>query len=290
MHKNKFPIDQALVQRLIAEQFPHWATLPLHHVRSTGTDNTLYLLGEDMVVRLPRIDWAVENVDKEFEWLPKIAPFLPVAIPAPLAKGNPSKDYPWPWSIYSWIEGNHPVVGQVSEPLLQDLIAFIQALHKIDLPNGPLCSRGVPLQEKDTETRKAIEELEGMIDTQTVIKMWEKASKAPRWSKPPVWVHGDLYFSNLLIKNGRLNGVIDFGNLGVGDPACDLILAWNLLPSSMRETFRKALQIDDATWQRGRGWALSIALIALPYYKDTNPTLANSARHVIRELTKEKTL
>lgn len=287
MHENEFHIDEALVHQLISKQFPHWTNLPLKLVPSAGTDNALYRLGSDKLVRLPRIDWAVENVDKEFEWLPKIAPFLPVSIPLPLEKGKPIKEYPWPWSVYTWLEGSNPVVGQVPEILVHDLIVFIQALHKIDLPNGPLCNRGVPLEEKDMETRKAIRQLEGMIDTQTVIMLWERALKAPKWSKPAVWMHGDLSPGNLLIKNDRLSSVIDFGNLGIGDPACDLIIAWNLLPVHMRGVFRSGLGVDEATWERGRGWALSNALIALPYYKDTNPILANNARHVIQELVQD---
>jgi aminoglycoside phosphotransferase (APT) family kinase protein len=289
MHKNELHIDEILVHKLIARQFPHFANLPIRPVSSIGTDNALYRLGNDMVVRLPRIDWAVENVDKEFEWLPKIASFLPTSIPTPIAKGYPTKDYPWPWSIYNWIEGSNPKASEVTESLVQDLVAFIQALHKVNLPNGPPCNRGIPLEEKDIETRKAIQQLEGVIDVQTVTALWQRALKTPKWSKPAIWMHGDLSPGNLLIKNGRLNAVIDFGNLGIGDPACDLIIAWNLLPSHMRGSFRSGLMLDQATWERGRGWALSNALIALPYYKDTNPALANNARHVIQELIHDHT-
>ncbi len=289
MHADEFEIDLALVQRLVAKQFPDWADLPLNPVPSAGTDNALYRLGNDMVVRLPRIDWAVENVNKEFKWLPKFAPYLPVSIPSPLAKGIPTADYPWPWSVYHWLEGSNPIVGQISDPelLTQDLVAFILALHKIDLQGGPVSNRGVPLEQQDIETRKALKQLDEMIDVQAAAALWETALRAPKWSKPPVWVHGDLSPGNLLIQNGRLSAVIDFGNLGVGDPACDLIIAWNLLPTHMRHAFRAGLGVDDATWRRGHGWALSCALIALPYYKDTNPALANNARYVIQEIIEE---
>ena len=288
MHADEFEIDIPLVQRLLAKQFPHWANLPLKPVPSAGTDNALYRLGKDMVVRLPRIDWAVGNVDKEFKWLPKLAPFLPVSIPTPLELGVPTKDYPWPWSVYRWLEGSNPIVGQIPDPLLMtnDLIAFIHALHKIDLPNGPISNRGVPLERQDTETRKALQQLDGMIDVAAVTAIWEAALQVPNWTRSPVWVHGDLSPGNLLIQNGRLSAVIDFGNLGIGDPACDLIVAWNLLPAQIRHAFRTGLGVDEATWQRGCGWALSNALIALPYYKDTNPALANNARHVIQEIVK----
>ncbi len=289
MHADEFEIDLPLMQRLVAKQFPDWADLPLKPVPSAGTDNALYRLGNDMVVRLPRIDWAVENVDKEFKWLPRLAPHLPVSIPSPLAKGTPTAEYPWPWAVYHWLEGSNPIVGQISDPelLTQDLIAFILALHKIDLQDGPVSNRGVPLEQQDIETRKALKQLDGMIDVQAAAALWEAALRAPKWSKPPVWVHGDLSPGNLLIQNDRLSAVIDFGNLGVGDPACDLIIAWNLLPAHMRHAFRTGLGVDDATWQRGRGWALSCALIALPYYKDTNPALANNARYVIQEIIEE---
>ncbi len=290
MHENEFHIDEALVHQLISKQFPQWAHLPLKPVPSTGTDNALYRLGSDMLVRLPRIDWAIEDIDKEFEWLPKIAPFLPVPISTPIAKGTPTQDYRCPWSVYSWLEGSNPIASDLSESFIHDLIGFIQALHRINLPHGPISNRGVPLKGRDVETRKAIQELEGMIDTPSVVRLWEKALKVPQWSKPPVWIHGDLSSGNVLIKNSRLSGVIDFGNLGVGDPACDLMIAWNLLPSNMRQIFLTGLGIDVATWERGRGWALSVALIQLPYYKDTNPTLADNARHVIQEIRKEDIL
>ncbi len=289
MHADEFEIDRVLVQHLVAKQFPQWAYLPLEPVPSAGTDNALYRLGSDMVVRLPRIDWAVDNVEKECKWLPRLAPFLPIAIPSPVAKGLPSQEYPWPWSVYRWLEGSNPIVGQIPDPTLMthDLIKFIQALHKVDLPNGPASNRGVPLKRRDTETHKALKHLDGMVDVSTVTAIWETALQAPKWSHSPVWVHGDLSPGNILIRNGRLSAVIDFGNLGVGDPACDLIIAWNLLPEPMRHVFRTGLEVDDPTWQRGRGWALSNALIALPYYKDTNPTLANNARHVIQEIIKD---
>lgn len=289
MHTDEFKVDISLVQRLLSEQFPSWKNLHLKPVPSAGTDNALYRLGNEMVVRLPRIGWAVDAIEKECEWLPKLAPFLPFSIPAPIGKGIPTEDYPWPWSVYRWLEGNNPTVGHIPDPILltNDLMTFIQALHKINLPNGPISNRGVPLEKQDIETRKALQQLEGMIDVQTITAIWETALQAPKWSQQPVWIHGDLSPGNLLLQHGRLSAVIDFGILGIGDPACDLIIAWNLLPTNMRNTFRNGLGVDDATWKRGRGWALSNALIALPYYKDTNSVLANNARHVIQEVIEE---
>ncbi|MCB1149207.1 MAG: GNAT family N-acetyltransferase [Chlamydiia bacterium] len=287
MHKNEFKIDESLVQKLLADQFPQWGSLPLARVISSGTDNALFRLGEDKVVRLPRIDWAVGNIAIECEWLPKIAPKLPCAVPQPLALGTPTNAYPYPWAVYGWLEGNSPEVGFVSKALLDDLISFIRALHRIDLPEGPACPRGVSLKKVDEKTRGAIWELEGMIDTKAVLALWERALEAPEWSGPPSWMHGDLSAGNLLTREGRLSAVIDFGNLGVGDPACDLNLAWNLLPASLRGAFRAGMGYDEATWERARGRALSNALIALPYYKETNPFLANNSRHVIDELIRD---
>ncbi len=290
MHANEFDIDKALVQRLVEKQFPQWKNLPLRHFSSSGTDNALFRLGSDMLVHLPRIDWAVGDIDKEYEWLPKIAPFLPFLTPEPIAKGKSSEAFPWTWGIYRFLEGKSPMVGQIPNPLslTKELIAFIKALHKIKLPHGPISPRGIPLKGKqDIEVQKALKQLGGMVNVNALTSIWEDILKAPPWSKPPVWVHGDLSPGNLLMQEGKLHAVIDFGNLGIGDPACDLIVAWNLLPLEMRDIFRAGLGVDDATWERGRGWALSCALIALPYYKDTNSALANNARHVIQEILQE---
>jgi len=289
MHANEIEIDADLVQHLIKSQCPQWAGLPLKRVESAGTDNALFRLGDELVVRLPRIDWAISDVHKEHEHLPQLAKHLPVEIPTPIFMGSPDLGYPWSWSIYSWIEGENPVVGEFDNPelLATELTEFITALHNIDSAGGPPASRGVPLVQRNEPTRKAISELEGMINTRAVTEFWEEALKTPDWTGSPVWIHADLSPGNLLLRDGRLSAVIDFGCLGVGDPACDMIPAWNLLPKKSRDHFRRALGVDDATWARGRCWALSIALIQLPYYKDTNPVLATSARHVISEIVAE---
>jgi aminoglycoside phosphotransferase (APT) family kinase protein len=286
MHADEVPTDVPLVRRLLAAQFPEWAALPIARVPSSGTDNALYRLGDDMVVRLPRIHWAVEDVDKDFRWLPLLAPLLPLAIPVPLAKGTAAEGYPWEWGVYRWLEGEHPTVDRIADPdsLARDLAQFVEALHRIDLTGGPPATRGVPLAMRDDPTRTAIAALQGTIDTHATTAAWEAALQTPAWSGPSVSVHGDLSPGNLLLQGGRLTAVIDFGGLGVGEPACDLIVAWNLLPADARRVFRVELGADDATWARGRGWALSVALIQLPYYRDTNPALAANARHVIREV------
>jgi len=286
MHVDEINTDVTLVSRLLAAQFPQWANLSIEPVHSAGTDNAIYRLGEDMAVRLPRIHWAIEDVHKEHQWLPKLAPLLPLAIPVPLAKGAPGEGYPWHWSVYPWLKGKNVAIKDIADPNLftKELAQFVAALHRIDFSDGPLASRGVPLAMRDAPTRAAIENLHGLIDVDAATSLWEASLKIPEWRGPSVWVHGDISPGNLLVVDGRLSAVIDFGGLGVGDPACDLIVAWNLLSADIRKIFRAALKIDDATWARGRGWALSVALIQLPYYLDTNPVIVANARHVIAEV------
>lgn len=296
MHADEVDTDVLLVDRLIAAQFPQWANLPIEPVPSAGTDNALYRLGADMVVRLPRIHWAVDQVDKEQQWLPRLAPLLPFAIPVPLAKGTPAEGYPWNWSVYPWVEGENATIERIADPrqMARDLAHFITALQRIDSTGGPLSgthnvSRGVPLATRDAATRAAIASLDGMLDTEAATAAWDAALQAPVWDGPPVWFHGDLQSGNLLAVEGRLSAVIDFGCLGVGDPACDAMVAWSYFSADTREDFRVALAVDDATWARGRGWALSVGLIALPYYQSTNPVLAGISRYAIDQVLADHT-
>jgi aminoglycoside phosphotransferase (APT) family kinase protein len=288
MHADELHTDATLVRRLLAAQFPQWADLPIERVRSSGTDNALYRLGDDMLVRLPRIHWAVGGVDKDFRWLPRLAQLLPVSIPVPLAKGEPAEGYPWTWGVYPWLDGENPPLDGIADAdsLTSDVASFVNALHGVDLAGGPPARRGRPLAAvQDEEARAALAELRSLrlIDVEEATDAWEEALEVPPWAGPPVWVHGDLLSGNLLLQAGRLTGVIDWGGAGVGDPACDLIVAWGVLPRETRNVFRAAVGVDDATWARGRGWALSVGLIALPYYRKTNPTLAAIARHLIDE-------
>lgn len=291
MHDGEVETSVSLVRRLLAGQFPHWADLPIQPVESAGTDNAIYRLGEDMAVRLPRIAWAVGQVEKEERWLPELAPHLPLAIPVPLAKGEPAEGYPWQWAVCPWLKGENATIERIADPrqAAADLAHFVAALQRIDTIGGPPPGRhnsfrGVPLAERDASTRAAIVSLHGTLDTDAVTAAWEAALQAPAWHGPPVWIHGDLQSGNLLAVEGRLTAVIDFGCLGVGDPAGDLIVAWNLLSAETREVFRAGLAVDDATWARGRGWALSQGLIALPYYHSTNPVLAGISRYAISQV------
>ncbi|MBI4197826.1 MAG: aminoglycoside phosphotransferase family protein [Chloroflexi bacterium] len=291
MHADEVDTDVFLVRRLLAAQFPQWENLPIEPVLSAGTDNALYRLGEDMVVRLPLIHWAIEQVGKEHEWLPRLAPHLPLAIPMPLAKGAPGEGYPWHWSVYLWLEGENATIERLADPrqAATDLAQFITALQKIDPIGGPPAgpqnlSRGAPLIVRAARVHESIEALRGMIDIDAATEAWEAALQAPVWHSPPVWIHGDMLPGNLLVEKGRLSGVIDFECLGVGDPACDLMAAWALFSGESRDTFRSALSVDDATWMRGRGWALSWALIFIPYYLRTNPVGVRVARRTIDEV------
>lgn len=293
MHPGMHPVDDDLVRRLIAAQFPQWAGLAVRRWPSDGTVNAMYRLGDDMVVRLPLVQGGAGDVLMEREWLPRLAPRLPARIPEVLGAGEPAQGYQWPWSVYRWLAGEHPEAGALTEPVLLagDLAAFVAAMRSITLPDAPKAHRGGPVASLDAATRAAIRELRGIpeegVDCAAVAAVWEQALRAPGWDGPPVWLHADLMPGNLLIDGGRLASVIDFGCVGAGDPACDLFPAWNLLPADAREVFREALAVDDATWIRGRGRTLSQALIALPYYRRTNPAMARNARHVIRAVLGE---
>lgn len=290
MHDNEIVIDVLLVRQLLSAQFPQWADLSISPVQSVGTDNAIYHLGTDMCVRLPRIANAAELIEKEQRWLPQLAQKLPLATPVLLGKGIPDENYPWHWSIYQWLEGEDASIRQITD-LNQDAIDlahFLIALQKIDTTDGPPSRRGVPLAMQDNATRSALQSLDGVIDTDLATAVWQECLQASVWDKPPVWTHGDLLPANLLIQNGLLSAVIDFGCLGIGDPACDLIVAWSFFSSESREIFRDALGVDDATWRRGRGWALSIGLIILPYYKDTNPGLVAVGKRMIHEILAER--
>ncbi|QYN25147.1 aminoglycoside phosphotransferase family protein [Amycolatopsis sp. DSM 110486] len=287
------PLDDDLVRRLVAGQFPRWAALPVRRHPSGGTVNAVYRLGEDLAVRLPLLESGAKDVALEQEWLPRLAPSLPTAIPEVVGAGEPAEGYPWPWSVYGWRTGEHPEAEALAKPLAlaEDLAGFVAAMRSITLPRAPRAHRGGPLTELDPWTRAAIGELRGLpqegIDCDAALAVWEQALRAPGWTGEPVWLHADLMPGNLLLENGRLTSVIDFGCTGTGDPACDLFPAWNLLPAGAREVFREALGVDDATWARGRARTLSQALVALPYYRETNATMANTARHVIRTVLAE---
>lgn len=294
MHADAHPVSDDLVRRLIATQFPRWAGLPVRRYPSGGTVNAMYLLGDSMVVRLPLVRSGASDVTRERQWLPRLAPLLPTAIPEVLGAGDPAEGYPWPWSVYRWLAGENPDPDALSDPvrLAENLAGFVAAMRAVTLPGAPKAHRGGPIDLLDAPTRAALEELRGIheesLDWDAADATWREPLRAPAWDGQPVWLHADLMPGNLLVDGGGLASVIDFGCAGVGDPACDLFPAWNLLPAGAREVFRQALGVDDATWIRGRGRALSQALIALPYYRETNPAMARNARHTIRAVLAER--
>jgi aminoglycoside phosphotransferase (APT) family kinase protein len=274
-------IDAALVARLVRSQFPQWAGLPVRPVQLDGWDNRSFRLGADKVVRLPSGPAYAAQVAKEQRWLPVLAPRLPLPIPIPVAMGLPDQGYPWHWSVYRWLAGEPAETARIDDldDFATTLASFLTSLQRIDASDGPPAGqhnffRGGSLTVYDTETRDAIAALGDRIDTaidtaidiaidiETVTAVWQVAL-ASRWHRPPVWVHGDVAAANLLVTRGRLGAVIDFGCSGVGDPACDLVIAWTLLSGSSRRAFREAIAVDDATWARGRGWALWKSLITL---------------------------
>lgn len=285
MQPQEVATDAALVRGLVAAQFPRWAGLPVVPVRSAGTDHAIYRLGDDLAVRLPRIPWAVAGVDIEHRWLPRLAPQLPLAVPEPLGRGEPGDGYPWPWSVYRWLVGENPSPGSIGDPwrATMDLGGFVAAMRRVDATGGPPSSRGVPLVRRDPEVRAALGALHGVIDVAVATAAWEAALAAPLWQGAPVWVHGDLHEGNMLARGGRLCAVIDFGAVGVGDPACDMMPAWTFLSARTRGLFRKVVGVDEATWARGRGWALSLGLVALAHYRISNPVLAGIARRAVDE-------
>jgi aminoglycoside phosphotransferase (APT) family kinase protein len=243
-----------------------------------------------MAARLPRIEWAIGQVAKEARWLPELAPHLPLPISAPVAVGAPGEGFPWEWCVAPWFEGEDATPAHLDDLITaaKDLGAFVSALQRIDASAGPAAgthnfNRGVPLAAIDAQVRRQIPEWEGEFDTGAITAAWEAAVSAPQWDGPPVWLHGDLLPVNMISNHGRLAAVIDFGCLGVGDPAADLVPAWALFAGRSREVFREVVAADEATWARARGWALR-SVGALPYYRDTNPGIVARSRHQIAEL------
>lgn len=294
MHAGEVETDVALVRRLLAEQYPQWVNLPIEQVESYGTDHDIYRLGDELAARLPRIGWATEQAVKEAAWLPKLAPHLPLALPIQVAMGRPAHGYPFDWSIYTWLPGENANGTIVDlERAAVDLAAFIKALRGIDTAGAhprPPGARGAPLAELDNSVRRAIAELGERIDGIVALHSWEESLRAPEWNGDDVWVHGDLLPGNLLVIDGHLSAVIDWGGLNVGDPACDLQPAWNVFDKESRRRFRAEVDVDDATWLRGRGWAMAQAVWALPYYWDTNPGIIRQASHALAQVLADGSL
>ncbi|MCG6113903.1 MAG: aminoglycoside phosphotransferase family protein [Mesorhizobium sp.] len=268
------PISLDLVRRLIASQFPHWADLPVEPVIPGGWNNWTFRLGEQLVVRLPSAERYVAQVEKEQHWLPILARALPLPIPEPSALGTPGEGYPWPWSVYRWIEGAPADGGRIADmgEFASDLGRFLAALRGVGTAGAPPAGRhnffrGGDLAVYADETEGALTALGAAVDQAGCRAVW-RAALSSSWQHAPVWVHGDVSAGNVLVREGRLAAVIDFGSSAIGDPACDLYIAWTFLDAAGRAAFSRAIGLDRACWARGRGWALWKALIVLAGRRD----------------------
>jgi aminoglycoside phosphotransferase (APT) family kinase protein len=290
MHAEQVMTDADLVRRLLRAQHPHLADLPIERVPTDGTDNAVYRLGAELVARLPLIDWAVPQVALEREWLPRVAPLLPVPIPEPVEAGEPGEGYPWPWSVYRWLDGASADPSRIldQDALAHDVAELVLAFRAIDLPDIPRSGRGFPLRLADEEMRTLIEELRGeLADADALLAAWSAAVEAPSWDGGWVTVHGDLTAGNLLVDgDGRLAAVIDFSLFGRADPANDLEVAWDIFDPPARAIFRSLLDVDDATWARGRGWTIR-SIVGIPYYRETNPGIVERSRRRLANVMAE---
>jgi aminoglycoside phosphotransferase (APT) family kinase protein len=284
-------MDDALPRALIAQQFPHWAHLPVSRVDSSGTDNHIWRMGPNLCLRMPKADWAADAVARECEHLPGLSG-LPLAVPRIVARGEPDQSYPYVWSVCEWIEGQTAALDALFDPVeaARVLAQFIRALQANDATKGPRSSpqnnlRGGPLGLRDKHTRRAIANLAAEIDARRVLDIWTAALAAPPHEGPGVWIHSDLKEGNLLARDGRLTAVIDFGMLAAGDPAPDLTPAWSFFNGESEEAFLAALDAGPAAIARAKGWAVTCAATAWDFYRDRNPTLTRISKQTLAALT-----
>jgi aminoglycoside phosphotransferase (APT) family kinase protein len=291
-------IDAGLARRLVDRQFPQWSGLPIAPVGLDGWDNRSFRLGDELTVRLPSGDWYAEQVDKEQRWLPVLAPQLPLPIPEPVARGAPGAGFPYAWSVYRWLAGEPAATARVDDlPAFATALArFLVALRGVDATGGPAPGRhnwfrGGPLSTYEAEALDALEKLGEEVPRAEIEPVWEDAMRTT-WERDPVWLHGDVAVGNLLMRGGRLGAVIDFGCSGVGDPACDCVIAWTFLSGASRDRFRAELGVDAATWSRGRGWALWKAMITLVGHLERGAPEAALARrdieHALADYAEER--
>lgn len=257
-------ITPALAHKLVAEQFPEYAGLPVRSVEKQGHDNRTYRLGDDLLIRMPTAESYALKVPKEQVLLPKLAPYLTVSIPVPVKMGIPSKAYPYPFSIYKWLPGKSAnlivLADDGSEKLAFDLAKFLKELQGINNVDGPAPGqhnwwRGDHVSVYDKDARQHIKSLSSLIDASQAMDLWEHACDT-KWNKLPVWVHGDMAVGNILIRDGKLSAIIDFGGMALGDPACDLVIAWTFFKEKAREIFFNEMALDNDTWLRAKAWAI----------------------------------
>ncbi|MCC2645613.1 MAG: hypothetical protein K0R94_1391 [Burkholderiales bacterium] len=283
-------IDEILVHNLITRQFPELKNLPIKAVAHQGCDNRTFRLGKELLVRLPSKQEYTFQVEKEQLWLPKLAIHLPYQIPIPIAQGQPDVDYPWKWSIYKWLKGESALLGEINnlESFAHDLADFMNAFQRIDTAGGPLPStqnfyRGGALLNYDEETRKAISLLKDNVDQKAVLNLWEKAINT-KYAGRPVWVHGDISPGNILVADGALSAIIDFGQLAIGDPACDLTIAWTMFYSKSRDVFIQSINMEHDTWVRAKAWGLWKALIIAAGISEANAIEVQKEFRIIEEI------
>ncbi|MDX3227951.1 aminoglycoside phosphotransferase family protein [Streptomyces sp. ME19-01-6] len=290
MHADEVETSAGLVRRLLGRQFPQWEHEPVELVPSYGTDHDIYRLGERLCVRMPRIGWASGQAEREAAWLPRLAPHLPLALPVQVGMGEPAEGYPFAWAVYEWLPGDN-ANGTIDDPeqAATDLAGFVAAMRRIETTGAPPRARGArggELAENDEHVRRAIKGLGDRVDGAAVTRSWEESLAAPPWDRD-VWVHGDLLPGNLLVRDGRLSAVIDWGGLNAGDPACDLQPAWNIFAGRSRAVFLSELGVDTAAYLRGRGWTLYQAITGLNYYWETNPGMIRQVSHALTQVLAE---
>jgi aminoglycoside phosphotransferase (APT) family kinase protein len=288
MHEDELQIDANLVRRLLADQMPELARLPIRPLSQRGTVNAMFRLGHDLAVRMPRVvEWA-GDLDREREWLPRLRKRVTLRVPEPVASGRRTQEYPMPWAVYRWLVGEPYADALVEDErdAATDLAAFVRELRDGSVDGAPATGRR-PLGELDAVTRTAIAEAADLLEAGPVIAAWERSVEAPRFAGEPVWVHTDLLRPNLLVQGGRLHAVLDFGAVGVGDPAADVIAAWTVFGPVGRARYREELEVDDGTWERARGYALTQAALIVPYYRVTNPPFTASALRTLREIVSD---
>lgn len=285
MHADEVDSDPSLVQLLVAGRFPEWAGLPVEPVFPLGTDNANYRLGDEMLVRLPRQPRKVEPLERELEWLPKLAPALPLPVPAPLGCGEPAEGFPFPWGVFTWLDGTNAAVDEVAPEAADDLAELILALRRVDASDAPPGLRHGSLRRHDEWVRGGVAKFHGGHDGEGLLAAWEETLDAPQWDGPPTWCHCDLDLRNVIFRDGRPSGVLDWGWAGEGDPASDAAVAWKMLRASERERFWDALGSDEAEIARARGWTLLQCAGALSYYTpENNPALFHEAERWLGEL------
>jgi aminoglycoside phosphotransferase (APT) family kinase protein len=285
MHADEVDTDPSLVQRLVAGCFPEWAELPIEPVFPLGTDNANYRLGTDKLVRLPRQESKVQGLERELEWLPRLAPAMPLTVPQPLGRGEAAEGFPFPWGVFTWVDGVNSAVDEVAPETAVELARLILSLRSLDAADAPPGLRRGTLREHDEWVRSGVAKFDGGHDGEGLLAAWDETLDAPPWEGPPTWCHCDLDLRNVVFRNGRPSGVLDWGWAGAGDPASDAAVGWKMLRAVVREAFWEALGADEAEITRARGWTLMQCAGALWYYTpESNPTVFFEAERWLSEI------